>query len=97
MSVTIVIGHEPRGEVGVAALFWKNVTALLRLRDGETTPCQEVQSLIEDRLADTAQHLKDLQHVQKVFKASLKLCREAEDSGRCHVLDDLNDASSGHA
>ena len=73
-----------------------DVTALLSLRDGETAPCQEVQSLIEERLADATQRLKDLQHVQKVLKASLKLCREAEDSGRCHVIDDLTEVSSTH-
>ena len=48
------------------------------------------------RLADTAQRLKDLHHVQKVLKTSLQLCREAEASGRCHVIDDLTEVSSTH-
>ena len=73
-----------------------DITALLNLRDGDTAPCQEVQTLIEERLADTAQRLKDLHHVQKVLKTSLQLCREAEASGRCHVIDDLTEVSSTH-
>ena len=71
-----------------------DVTALLNLRDGESAPCQEVQSLIEERLSDMAQRLKDLQHVQRVLKSSLKLCREVEDSGYCQVIDDLTEVSS---
>jgi len=67
-----------------------DVTALLSFRDGMTAPCQEVQTLIEERLADTEQRLADLQHVQSVLKASLKLCRRNERSGRCRVIDDLS-------
>ena len=73
-----------------------DIAALLNLRDGDTAPCQEVQTLIKERLADTARHLKDLYHVQKVLKTSLQMCREAEDSGRCHVIDDLTEGSSTH-
>ena len=71
-----------------------DVTALLNLRDGESAPYQEVQSLIKERLSDTAQRLKDLQYVQRVLKSSLKLCREAADSGYCQVIDDLIEVSS---
>jgi MerR family mercuric resistance operon transcriptional regulator len=73
-----------------------DITALLHLRDGATAPCPEVQTLIEVRLADTTQRLKDLHHVQKELKRSLHLCREAEASGRCHVIDDLTEVSSPH-
>jgi MerR family mercuric resistance operon transcriptional regulator len=71
-----------------------DVTALLNLRDGTTAPCQEVQTLIEKRLTDTAQRLQDLQHVQKVLKSSLKVCRQAKSADHCPVIDDLSTASS---
>ena len=71
-----------------------DVTVLLNLRDGTTAPCKEVQTLVEDRLADTEQRLQDLHHVQQVLKASLKLCRRSERTGRCRVIDDLTEASS---
>lgn len=71
-----------------------DVTALLNLRDGTTAPCQEVQTLIEERLTDTAQRLQDLHHVQKVLKSSLKVCRQAKSADHCQVLDDLSAASS---
>jgi DNA-binding transcriptional MerR regulator len=70
-----------------------DVTALLSLRDGMTAPCKEVQTLIEDRLADMEQRLADLQHVQRVLKSSLKLCRRSERSGRCRMIDDLSAAA----
>lgn len=71
-----------------------DVTALLRFRDGTTAPCNEVQTLIEERLVDTEQRLHDLQHVQKVLKASLRVCRRAKSADHCQVLDDLTSASS---
>lgn len=74
-----------------------DVTALLNLRDGTTAPCKEVQTLVEDRLADTEQRLQDLRHVQSVLKASLNMCRRSERTGRCHVIDDLTAAASSPA
>jgi len=71
-----------------------DVTALLNLRDGTTAPCKEVQTLVEDRLADTEQRLQDLHHVQQVLKSSLKVCRQAKSADRCQVLDDLTAVSS---
>lgn len=67
-----------------------DVTALLSFRDGTTAPCHEVQTLIEERLAETEQRLADLQHVQSVLTASLKQCRRGARSGRCRVMDDLS-------
>ena len=62
---------------------------LLRLADGETSRCQEVQALIEQRLSDVADRLKDLRHVQSVLKETLRVCQEAEMTGRCEVIDML--------
>lgn len=71
-----------------------DVETLLSLQAGETAPCQEVQQLIEARLAETAQRLHDLRHMQRVLTTSLQVCHEAEQSGRCQVMDDLTSAAS---
>src|SRR5262249_32464633 len=70
-----------------------DVTVLLNLRDGTTAPCPEVQTLIQERLADTEQRLTDLHHVQRVLKSSLKLCRRSERSGQCRMIEDLSAAA----
>lgn len=67
----------------------QDVAALLGLRDGASEPCKEVQDLIEKRLGDVGRRLEDLRHVEKVLKASLKLCRRYEKTGRCEVMSAL--------
>lgn len=73
----------------------EDIAALLALRDGETEPCKEVQNLIEERLADVAQRITDLERVERVLKASLRMCRQHEREGRCEVIDTLSVASGG--
>src|SRR6266849_2582165 len=72
-----------------------DVATLLALRDGRTAPCREVQDLIESRLGDVAERLKGLARVERVLKASLKLCRQNERRGRCEVIDTLTVATVG--
>ena len=61
-----------------------DVTKLLR-----PAPCGKVQGLIEERLSQVAGRMKELRHVQKVLRASLRECHEHEESGRCRVVDEL--------
>jgi MerR family mercuric resistance operon transcriptional regulator len=68
----------------------EDVKALLR-----PAACGKVQGLIEERLADVAERMKELRHVQKVLRASLTECREHEQTGRCRVVDELT-ARSKH-
>ncbi len=72
-----------------------DVATLLALRDGVTTPCKEVQTLIEDRLRDVVQRVQDLRRVAHVLKASLGICRQHEREGRCEVIDTLSVAARG--
>jgi MerR family mercuric resistance operon transcriptional regulator len=58
-------------------------------------PCQRVQELIERRLDELAVRMRDLQHVQKVLRGSLKLCREHEKTGRCRVIETLSASARG--
>ncbi|MBI2839382.1 MAG: MerR family DNA-binding protein [Acidobacteria bacterium] len=72
----------------------EDVVTLPDFRDGRTSPCREVQTLIEARLADLEQPVEQMRHVQAVLKSALAVCRKAEHNGRCAVMDDLNQASS---
>lgn len=57
--------------------------------------CGKVQSLIEQRLSDVGERMRELRHVQKVLRASLSECREHEETGRCRVVDELTARSKG--
>lgn len=70
-----------------------DVKALLSAPDSSAASCQQVQSLIEERLAEVAQRLKDLRHVQQVLKSALAKCRETERVNGCHVIQTLREAS----
>ena len=72
----------------------EDVSALLDFRDGLIAPCRDVQSLIEERLAELETRLGQLHHVQEVLHASLDECRRSEASGRCQVIDTLTVTSS---
>jgi len=71
----------------------EDIQALLAVPDTSAASCQTVQPLIEERLADVTQRLKDLRHVQRVLTTTLKRCRESEQSGCCHVMATLRDSS----
>lgn len=70
-----------------------DVAALFDFRDGRVAPCEEVQELIKERLADLEMRLKDLHEVQGVLEASLSMCRRARRTGKCHVIEKLQVAS----
>jgi len=71
----------------------EDIATLLGLRDGATAPCQEVQSLIEERLGDVAARLQDLRQLKRSLESSLELCRRTERDGHCGVIETLSDAS----
>lgn len=51
--------------------------------------CGKVQGVIEERLANVAERMKELRHLQRVLRASLEECRTHQASGRCRVVDEL--------
>ncbi len=60
------------------------------LGEGGSVPCcGDVQQLIEDRLAEIDQRLKDLRQVQRVLKDSLAKCQTSNPRRACHVLETL--------
>ena len=70
-----------------------DVKALLSTPSNTALPCREVQSLIEDRLAEVGRRLKDLRHVQRVLKSSLEKCNEANRADCCHVIETLRESA----
>lgn len=65
-----------------------DVRALLG-EGGDVPCCGDVQQLIEDRLAEIDQRLKDLRQVQRVLKGSLAMCQGSNPRRECHVLESL--------
>jgi len=60
------------------------------LGEGGSVPCcGDVKQLIEDRLAEIDQRLKDLRQVQRVLKDSLAKCQTSNPRRACQVLDSL--------
>ncbi len=72
-----------------AGFTLSNISALLRFRDGDAAPCQEVQAIVTARLDDVTEQIGQLSHVQGTLHQWLRVCREAERSGRCGVLEGL--------
>ncbi|MCC7338403.1 MAG: heavy metal-responsive transcriptional regulator [Pirellulaceae bacterium] len=70
-----------------------DVKALISTPSNSAASCREVQSLMEKRLAEVDQRLKDLRHVQRVLKTSLEKCRETEQVDCCHVMETLREMS----
>jgi len=66
-----------------------DVKALLADERGGSPTCGSVQTLIEDRLADVEQRLKDLRYVRRVLKKSLSKCKQQESNACCHVVESL--------
>ncbi len=69
-----------------------DIATLLRFRDGEVAPCQEVQAIITSRLDQVIEQTNNLQHMQGMLQKWLVICKEAECSGRCGVLEGLSAA-----
>lgn len=70
-----------------------NVRELLGRDAEDPPPCRQVQTIIEGRLADIEQRLKDLRRVQRVLKSSLSKCKQFEQESCCHVVETLRSLS----
>lgn len=63
-----------------------DVKALLIDDAGGLPTCGNVQVLIEERLSEIEQRLKDLRHVQRVLKKALQQCQKQKKSDCCQVV-----------
>ena len=66
-----------------------DVKSLLADGDGNAPTCGNVQGLIEARLTDVEERLRDLRHVRKVLKSALEQCHQQKKSDCCHVVEEL--------
>jgi|GEM_PF-124290 len=71
-----------------------DVTALLNLRVAANARCEDIQVVMEERLAAVKTRMKDLRHVERVLKSFLEKCRESSRRGHCAVIEELNDVST---
>jgi len=72
-----------------AGFTLSNITALLEFRDSDAAPCAEVQGLITARLDQVVEQIKELKAVDGMLREWMTVCRHAERSGRCGVLEGL--------
>lgn len=69
-----------------AGFTLRDIAALLEFRDGDLTPCEEVQGLIARRLRRVEVDIAHLERVRVVLRRWLGVCRRSASSGRCGVL-----------
>jgi DNA-binding transcriptional MerR regulator len=73
-----------------AGFTLKDIGLLLDFRDGDVSPCREVQNVIGQRLARIDREIEHLHHVRDVLGQWLKVCRKTERTGQCGVLEGLS-------
>jgi MerR family mercuric resistance operon transcriptional regulator len=61
----------------------KDVKDLLAVTDADDSPCDEVQSLLQRRLTDVRQRMKDLRRIEKTLARALANCCTPNDPGLC--------------
>lgn len=66
-----------------------DIKTLLSSSDGESPKCGNVQALIEERLSDVGQRLKDLRNVRRVLRSALEQCHEQTSEDACQVVEGL--------
>jgi DNA-binding transcriptional MerR regulator len=72
-----------------AGFTLSDIGKLLEFRNGEPAPCQEVQTLIVSRLDSVGAQVEQLLQVREMLRQWLRVCRRAERTGRCGVLEGL--------
>lgn len=67
-----------------------DVAELLALTTSQEPPCNEVLALMQNRLADVRQRLKQLRHVEKTLAKSLQSCCKGNTPDLCESVHRLN-------
>ena len=66
-----------------------DIRQLLAAEDGRIPRCCDVQPLLNERLADVEQRLRDLQDVKRVLQSALRKCRRGKPRDPCCVIESL--------
>jgi MerR family mercuric resistance operon transcriptional regulator len=77
-----------------SGLSLDNILALLRFQDGKSKACAEVQEVIEGRLAEVNERMKQLRHVQRELKRYREACERTARGQECPVLEELGESGS---
>jgi len=64
----------------------KDVRELLGLTAADGSPCEEVETLTRNRLAEVRQKIKELRHVEAVLLKSLDSCCKGESLDLCNEI-----------
>jgi len=79
----------------VSGFALDDIARLLALCANGGEVCEDVQGIIEQRLAGVRHELKQLRYVERVLGRALDECRSCSPAVGCQTLDDLRDASTG--
>jgi len=71
----------------------EDIRTLLRLRDRDRPPCENVRDLIDTRLKEVERQLTDLRHVRQVLRDARQRCESGQVDQTCAVLDQLDAAA----
>jgi len=69
-----------------------DIVMLLDVRVTASTACEDVQVLMEERLANVNNRMAELKHVEAVLTSFLDKCRATKRRGHCAVIEELNAA-----
>ena len=64
----------------------EDIKSLLVTDKGKSPTCGSVQGLIENRLADVEERLKDLRSIRRVLRSALEQCQTQKKTARCEVV-----------
>ena len=67
-----------------------DITALLRLRDGDIGNCGEVRQVIELRLGEVLKRIKRMTEFSETLNSYLEICKDSNMNQHCQVLDELD-------
>jgi MerR family mercuric resistance operon transcriptional regulator len=70
-----------------------DIKTLLTTDGGKVPRCRQVQPLLEQRLAEVDQKLRDLHEVQQVLKSALQKCHRSRPSEACCVISEISRGS----
>ncbi len=72
-----------------AGFTLSDIQDLLRFRDGDPAPNEEIQTMINSRLDQVTEQMAQLEHVKRMLRKWFRVCRETQSTGRCGVLEGL--------
>ena len=67
-------------------LSLRDARELLRLIDTEKSPCKDVEQVLQRRLSDIRQRMRDMRRIERALVNSLKVCCGGKEPGICETI-----------